>query len=105
MEMAKYIYTILRSQLNILWSWGFNSPKALENGLMFKVQGFIFKGWVKIVYNEGTDLFDISLLTSKMETKKEITGIYFDELVEMIDNEVEKVPNYENRVKNEYSLI
>ena len=103
--MAKYIYTILRSQLNILWSWGFNSPKALENGLMFKVQGFIFKGWVKIVYNEGTDLFDISLLTSKMETKKEITGIYFDELVEMIDNEVEKVPNYENRVKNEYSLI
>lgn len=102
MEMAKYIYSILRSQLNIMWSWGFNSPKVLENGLMFKVQGFIFRGWVKIMYNEGSDLFDIYLLTSKMEIQKEIEGVFFDELVNVIDGNVEKVNDYENRVKQEY---
>ena len=47
----------------VMWSWGFNSPKAIANGLSFKVQGFKFKGTVEVVYNEGTDLFDISLET------------------------------------------
>ncbi|MDR2010420.1 MAG: hypothetical protein LBQ22_08055 [Bacteroidales bacterium] len=102
MEMAKYIYSILRSQLNIIWSWGFNSPTALSNGLMFKVQGFIFKGWVKIIYNEGSDLFDITLLSYKMEIQKEIEGVFFDELINVIDTNVEKVRDYENRVKQEY---
>ena len=37
MEMAKYIMQILRSQLMVMWSWGFNSPIAIENGLRFKV--------------------------------------------------------------------
>jgi len=72
MEMAKYIYSILKSQLNIMWSWGFNTPVAIENGLMFKVQGFLFKGWVKVVYNEGADLFDVIFLSSKMEVKKKL---------------------------------
>ena len=103
--MAKYILSILKSQLMVMWSWGFNSPIALSNGLKFKVQGFIHKGWIVVKYNNGTDLFDISLLTSKMETKKEITGIYFDMLVEVIDMEVEKVKDYENKVKQKYSLL
>jgi len=103
--MANYILSILKTQLMVVWSWGFNSPKALTNGLQFKVEGFIHKGWVKIIYNEGADLFDVTLLNSDMETKKEITGIYFDELVEVIDLEVEKVDNYENKVKQTYSLL
>lgn len=102
--MAKYILSILKSQLMVVWSWGFNSPTAIQNGLMFKVQGFIFKGWVKVMYNEGTDLFDITFLSSKMEVKKEVEGVYFDMLVDVIDFNVEKVNNYENTVKQEYSL-
>ena len=104
MEMAKYILSILKSQLMVMWSWGFNSPTALPNGLKFKVQGFIFKGWVKVVYNEGTDLFDITFLSSKMEIKKEIEGVYFDMLVDVIDRSVERTNDYDNRVKQEYSL-
>jgi len=104
MEMANYIYSILKTQLNIMFSWGFNSPRAIENGLMFKVQGFIFEGWVKVVYNEGADLFDITFLSSKMEPKKEIEGVFFDELVDVIDSNVEKVNDHNNRVKQEYSL-
>ena len=104
MEMAKYIYSILKSQLNIMWPWGFNTPVAIENGLMFKVQGFLFKGWVKVVYNEGADLFDVIFLSSKMEVKKEIEGVFFDMLVDVIDTNVEKTNDYKNRVKKEYSL-
>ncbi|MDH8700930.1 hypothetical protein M2138_000264 [Dysgonomonadaceae bacterium PH5-43] len=104
MEISKYILSILKSQLMIVWSWGFNSPTTIQNGLMFKVQGFIFKGWVKVMYNEGTDLFDIVFLSSQMEVKKEVEGVYFDMLVGVIDSNVEKVNNYENRVKQKYSL-
>ena len=42
MEMAMYIMRILKSQLMKMWSWGFNSPTALDNGLQFKVNGFKF---------------------------------------------------------------
>jgi len=103
--MSKYIYSILKSQLNIIWSWGFNSPMTIDNGLLFKVEGFIHKGWVKVIYNEGRDLFDVTLLNYQMTIVKKIDGVYFDELVSVIDNEVEKVSDYENRVKQEYSLI
>ena len=51
MEMAKYIMRILRSQLMVMWSWGFNNPTAIENGLQFRVQGFKFKGIVEVVYD------------------------------------------------------
>ena len=105
MEMANYIYSILRNQLNIIWSWGFNSPKALINGLQFKVEGFIFKGIVRITYNQGKDLFEISLLNNKMGITKKIEDVYFDQLVDIIDSEVEKCENYEDRVKQEYSYM
>ena len=105
MEMAQYIYSIFKSRLNVMWSWGFNSPKLLTNGLQFKVQGFIFKGWVKVIYNEGSDLFDIYLLNTKMEIQKKIEGVFFDELVNVIDLAVEKVNDYDNRVRQEYSYM
>lgn len=103
MEMANYILSILRTDLNIVWSWGFNSPKLLENGLSFKVQGFLHKGWVLVEYNEGSDLFDIKLLTNQLEEVKSIEGVYFDELIDVIDDAVECCENYDQRVKDEYS--
>ena len=102
--MAQYIYSILKSQLMVTWSWGFNSPTPLANGLQFKVQGFKHKGYVTVIYNEGKDLFEISLLNYQMELVKKIEEVYFDELVSMIDEEVEKVIDYANRVKQKYSL-
>jgi len=105
MEMGKIIYSILKRELCIIWSWGIHSFKAIDNGLMFKVEGFKHKGYVTVTYNEGADLFEVAILTSKMETKNLVTGIYYDQLVEIIDNEVEKVSDYEKRVKQEYSLL
>lgn len=99
-----YIMRILKSQLMIIWSWGFNSPKTITNGLSFRVQGFKFKGTVEVVYNEGTDLFDISFI-KRNKIIEIIEGIYFDQLVTVIDYHVEKVDNYKERVEAEYSLI
>jgi hypothetical protein len=104
MEMAKYIYSILRTQLNIIWSWGFNSPIAVENGLYFKVEGFLHKGRVKVIYNEGKDLFNITLL-DKGNSVKQVEDVYFDQLVDIIDGLVERTNDYENKVKQEYSLL
>jgi len=103
--MANYIYQILKSQLNIVWSWGFSNPRIFPNGLQFKVQGFIHNGYVKVLYRENSDLFDIFLLNYQMRIIKRIDGVYFDQLIDIIDEEVEKVDDYENRVKKFYSLI
>ena len=46
----------------VVFSWGFNAPTAIANGLRFKVQGFKFKGTVEVEYNEGTDLFEVKLI-------------------------------------------
>lgn len=103
--MANYILSILKTDLNIVWSWGFHNPKPLENGLTFKVQGFLHKGWVNIEYNEGSDLFDIALLSNQLEEVKSIEGIYVDQLIDVIDDMVECCDNYEQRVKDEYPFL
>ena len=101
--MAKYIMSILKTQLMVMFSWGFNSPVAIQNGLRFKVQGFKFKGVVEVVYNEGSDLFDLSFV-KRNKVVKSIDGVFFDSLVEVIDDFVEKTADYEQRVAAEYSI-
>ena len=103
MEMAKYIFSILKTQLMLMWSWGFNSPVAIENGLRFKVQGFKFQGIVEVQYDEGADLFNVSFI-KRGEVIKSVNGVFFDSLVEVIDNYVEKTADYEERVRKEYSI-
>lgn len=101
-EMAEYIYSILLSDKTIIWSWGFRTPTIIENGLKFRVSGFLFKGWVKIIYNQGADLFDIKLITVNGDEMKSLESLYFDELIRVIDDNVERVENYEEAVKKKY---
>lgn len=102
--MAKYILAILRSQMMIVFSWGFHNPVALNNGLQFQVNGYKHKGKVQVKYDEGSDLFSVILLdrTGK-ETRKE-EGIYLDCLVNVIDGLVEKTDDYSSRVRSQYGL-
>jgi hypothetical protein len=102
MEMANYILSILNTNLGIVFSWGFNSPVKLVNGLRFNVNGFKHKGKVAVKYDEGLDLFYVEILTFKNEVIETIEGVYFDQLVEVIDNRVELVENYEQAVNEEY---
>lgn len=88
----------------IMWSWGFNAPKALANneGLIFRVNGFKHKGLVKVVYHEGKDLFIVVLLDNQYRELKRVEDVYLDSLVEVIDEEVEHTSDYTTRVKCEY---
>ena len=91
--MAEYILQILRSQLMVVFSWGFTSPTSLpcDKGLAFRVDGFMFQGEVKVIYNDGADLFEVHLSNGHIE--------------DVIDGLVERTNNYEEMVKKEYGLI
>lgn len=101
-EMAEYIYSILLSQPIILMSWGFQSPQIIQNGLSFFVNGFKHKGKVSIQYKEGQDLFNVYLMDENYKLVDTIPMVYFDQLVELIDERVEKTDDYNNMVDNEY---
>ena len=101
--MTRYILNCLTRQKWVVLSWGFNSPVAINNGLRFSVNGFIHKGLVEVVYNEGTDLFDLKLIRNN-EPSIIITDVEVSELIEVIDTHVERVSDYEKRVKKEYSF-
>lgn len=105
--MAVYIMQILSTKPNVVMSWGVSQLRVLQGdeGVMFHVQGFKWNGWVKVVFDQGADLFNIFYIDNKGETQKIQKGIYFDELVDTIDREVEKVENYYQRVKELYSWI
>ena len=100
--MAEYIIAILRTQLMVVFSWGFHRPTALPNnrGLAFEVDGFLYKGRVEVVYNEVMDLFEVHLSNGTV-----VADVYVDSLVEVIDGLVERTNDYEERVKKEYGLI
>lgn len=104
MEMAKYIISIFKHYLPIVWSWGFEKPVAIKDGLQFHVNGFMHQGKVKVLYNGGNDLFDVILLdrTGKETIREE--GVYLDCLVDTIDRMVEKTDDYVSRVNAEYGL-
>ena len=106
-EIGKYILTILSSRLDIVSSWGFD-PKTLrpiKAGIKFHVQGFRHKGTVELTLNEGEDLFEISLISDSGEMVKKIESVFLDELISTIDDNVEKVENYEKRVSEEYPYL
>ena len=104
MEMAKYILAILRSQLMIVFSWGFHSARALENGLAFYVQGYKHTGRVEVIYDEGWDLFNVRTINKDGSVKEQQEGIYADGLVDCIDRMVEKTDDYAARVRETYGM-
>ena len=99
-ELAMYIWSILKTQMTVIMSWGLDPSKArvIDNGMEIYVQGFLHKGFVQITLNEGTDLFEIKLLSEERELVKFIEDVYLDCLVDTIDREVEKCDNYEQRI-------
>ncbi len=104
MGMAYYIMQILKSQLMVVFSWGFHAPVAIPNGLRFSVNGYLHKGKVEVIYDEGWDLFKVRAINSDGSIKKEEDDIYIDGLVAAIDAMVERCPDYNTRVKKDYGL-
>ena len=94
MEMASYILSVLRTDLMVVFSWGFHSPKAIEDGLRFSVNGFLHRGLVEVVYQEGEDLFLVRIINADGTVKEEVDGIYVDGLIDYIDRKVERTPEF-----------
>jgi len=102
--IAKYIMDCLTRQKMVVFSWGFHKATALENGLRFNVNGFVHKGIVEVIYNDGTDYFDIQLIKNGV-TKSLTLNVEVSELIEVLDCLIENVENYDARVKEVYSLL
>lgn len=84
-----------------MFSWGFHRPMALPNdkGLRFYVNGFKYSGRVDVVYNDGRDLFEVSLSNGTI-----VEDVYLDSLVNVIDGLVERTDNYKERIETEYQI-
>ena len=102
LELAMYIWRILKTQMTVIMSWGLDPSKArvIDNGMEIYVQGFLHKGFVQITLNEGTDLFEIKLLSEERELVKFKEDEYLDCLVNTLDENIEKCENYEQRVND-----
>ena len=100
--MAEYILEILKSQLMVLFSWGPHNFKRLpeDQGLSFHVEGFKYQGKVVVMYNAGTDLFEVILT----KTGEKVEDVYLDCLVNVIDGLVERTDNYKTKVEEEYRI-
>ena len=85
----------------VLFSWGPHNFKRLpeDKGLSFQVEGFKYHGKVIVMYNAGTDLFEVILA----KTGEKVEDVYLDNLVSVIDGLVEKIADYRDRVVAEYS--
>ena len=85
----------------VLFSWGPHNFKRLpeDKGLSFQVEGFKYQGKVIVMYNAGTDLFEVILA----KTGEKVEDVYLDNLVSVIDGLVEKTADYRNRVVVEYT--
>jgi hypothetical protein len=88
---------VLTHNRNIWWSWGVptSSIKIIgTKGLLFKVSGNHYKGLVYITLS-WMDLYDVHFLNRNGDVKGEkIEGLFFDQLVEVIDNRIERIPDY-----------
>jgi riboflavin transporter FmnP len=88
------VMNFLSAHKIILWSWGAHKyTNYQDKALIFMVNGHHHKGRVYIVLN-GADLFDIYLTSNQQNIKKTFTDIYIDELVELLDENIERIPEY-----------
>lgn len=77
-----------------VWSWGARGWTSIEGKILkFRVSGHLFKGVVYVGVN-GKDLFDIYLTNLKGDIKQEINDIYIDDLIDTIDQKVERIADY-----------
>ena len=88
-------YSILRSNLSIYWSWGVERIFNVEDrGLMMKVNGHHHKGWVLITLG-WNDYYRVHILTKGGEVLDSFSEVCFDELVQIIDDRIERVEEYQ----------
>ena len=107
MKLAMYILSIFSEQPMVVLSWGVCKFGAIpdDRGIIFHVQGYKFNGWVKVINEKGDDLFKVIFLSNESKTVEEKKDIHLDELVNTIDEYVEKTDDYDERIKEQYRIV
>lgn len=83
--MVEYLLSVFRMRPMVVMSWGACKFKALDDdkGLSFNVNGFVYRGVVKVEYNRGSDTFSVTV-------RGEVTDdVHIGELIDVIDVLVE----------------
>ena len=93
------INSILSSRMNVIMSWGLHNKRVITDGVRFDVQGFKFTGEIKIIFDFARSA-ETNLTTFKVQIGDDVsTGVTAENLIDFIDERVEKVDNYEEAVK------
>lgn len=95
---------LLQLNPSAVLSWGISKwYKASNTMLAIRVHARYLNGFVCIELDESQDLYDISFCSNKdikdliihpIYPYETIKGVYFDQMVDFIDNRIERVPNY-----------
>ena len=93
------INELLNSRLNVVFSWGTHNKRAIPDGVMFDVQGFKYTGEVKVIFDYIRSVNDNETTFKVVIGEQVHAGVKAAELVDFIDERVEKVDNYEEAVK------
>ena len=87
--------SILRNNPSIFWSWGVERVFNVdEKGLVMKVNGNHHKGWVLITLG-WDDYYKVHILNRDGEVLDSFNEVCFDELVQIIDDRIERIKEYE----------
>ena len=77
-------------------SWGPNSFRNLDDKVLtFKVQGHHHKGYVVITLG-WDDTYTVRLISTRGNEKFKMEGVYFDMLFDVLDERIERIPEYVN---------
>ena len=97
---------LFQTEITRVWSWGADKWRATAyNTLTFKVNAHRFKGMISIILDEGQDLYEIHFFDNctlrSFDTNPKpseyfpaIYGVYCDQLVDFIDDKIEKIDAY-----------
>ena len=88
MKISDYILEILHTKPYIFDSWGPDNIQETDDGIKFSVSGFLHQGEVEITYDDAFDAFDVNIIKDGNKVKT-VEGVYFDELVNVVDGLVE----------------
>lgn len=93
MSIAKTILSQIKTlDPMALFAWGAKDFVNMGNGLKFKTSGMVgWKGYVYVKYDEGLDLYNVifaKIRKSDWIVQKEVSGVYFDQLIDIIDEQV-----------------
>ena len=81
-------------KLQTVWSWGASAWTKMNNHcLRFMVRGHHHHGHVYLAVN-ALDLFDVVLTTNRGRVKERIENVHIDNLVDVIDEKVERIEAY-----------